>query len=734
MPARSLIRWLPVPALIILTALAVVVGAAGPGRGSPGAVASGDPTVIATIPVGTSPRLGVAADPTTNRIYVANVGSNNVSVIDGATNTEIDTDGNPANGITRVPVGAAPAGVAANPTTNRIYVTNQNSNNVSVVDGATNTEIDTDGNPANGITRIPVGSGPVGVDVNPITNRIYVGNFSWGSGSVSVIDGATNTEIDTDGNPANGITRIPVGDRPHEVAVNTVTNRIYVANWGSNNVSVIDGATDTEIDTDGNPANGITRIPVGSGPCGVGVNPTTNRIYIGNSGSDDVSVIDGATNTEIDTDGNPANGVTPIPVGSAPIGVHVNPITNRIYVANQNSDNVSVIDQASNTIIATVPVGDFPWGVGANPSTNRIYVANWLDDTVSVIEDVPPDSDGDGIPDASDNCRYTVNPDQLDSDGDGLGDVCDNCPAAANPDQADFDADGIGDACDPDDDNDGICDPGVVAPSCTGSDNCPMTSNADQVDTDLDGLGNACDACTSDPDNDADNDGICAGAGYLPPNTGDNDNCPLVSNPGQENADNQIGNGTGIAGDDGTVPNSAGDNVGDACDSPDADNDGLPNASDTDPGGDITYDDNADGNPCAPLGTDAADDGPSWDSDCNGKRDGWVGACGSTSADADTDGLKDAWENCKWGTNPAVLDSDGDTLGDCKEAADVDGNGFVGFVGDTIYYAKAALLACPGPTCFGQDGDFDIDGNNVINFTGDVIQEAKFAFGLVPCR
>jgi hypothetical protein len=55
-------------------------------------------------------------------------------------------------------------------------------------------------------------------------------------------------------------------------------------------------------------------------------------------------------------------------------------------------------------------------------------------------------------------------------------------------------------------------------------------------------------------------------------------------------------------------------------------------------------------------------------------------------------------------------------------------------VGDTIYYAKAALLACPGPTCFGQDGDFDIDGNNVINFTGDVIQEAKFAFSLVPCR
>jgi len=207
-----------------------------------------------------------------------------------------------------------------------------------------------------------------------------------------------------------------------------------------------------------------------------------------------------------------------------------------------------------------------------------------------------------------------------------------------------------------------------------------------------------------------------------------NDNCPAVYNPGQENTDAAIGNGAGILGDDATVPD--GDSLGDACDD-DLDNDGLPNASDPDPGGDITYDDNANGNPCVPLGTDGADDGPSWDSDCNGKLDGWLGACGSTSADADGDGLKDAWENCKWGTNPAVLDSDGDTLGDCKEAADVDGNAVVNFSGDVIAYAKAVLLA---PSAFGKDGDFDIDGNNALNFPGDVIQEAKFGLLTGLCK
>ena len=59
------------------------------------------------------------------------------------------------------------------------------------------------------------------------------------------------------------------------------------------------------------------------------------------------------------------------------------------------------------------------------------------------------DTDGDGLPDARDNCPRTANPDQKDSDGDRIGDACDNCPLAANPDQKDSNGNGVGDVCEP---------------------------------------------------------------------------------------------------------------------------------------------------------------------------------------------------------------------------------------------------------------------------------------------
>ena len=64
---------------------------------------------------------------------------------------------------------------------------------------------------------------------------------------------------------------------------------------------------------------------------------------------------------------------------------------------------------------------------------------------LGVFADV--DTDGDGVPDASDDCPLVPNADQADADGDGVGDACDNCPVTFNPNQQDRDGDGMGDAC-----------------------------------------------------------------------------------------------------------------------------------------------------------------------------------------------------------------------------------------------------------------------------------------------
>ena len=254
--------------------------------------------------------------------------------------------------------------------------------------------------------------------------------------------------------------------------------------------------------------------------------------------------------------------------------------------------------------------------------------------------------------------------------------------------------------------------------------------------------------------NDQDCDGVLDAA----------DNCPTIGNPLQENTDSgpppplgdtgQIDNGPGVGTNDTSVPN--GDGLGDACD-PDRDNDGLPNVEDLNPlggagicaafagatdghpspaFGDITNDDNANSNPAPPMGGDLADNGPSWDTDNDGVRDGvecalgrnprdpgskpTVAMCGG-AGDADADGFTASAENCKWGTSDAALNTDGDAKKDCTEANDNDGNGFQNFAGDTINSAKAAN------NLIGKTVDFDLDGNGLVNFTGDTILSAKMA-------
>ena len=52
--------------------------------------------------------------------------------------------------------------------------------------------------------------------------------------------------------------------------------------------------------------------------------------------------------------------------------------------------------------------------------------------SASPVNDQPADADGDGVPDAQDNCPSVANSNQSDSDGDSVGDACDQCPGTAD--------------------------------------------------------------------------------------------------------------------------------------------------------------------------------------------------------------------------------------------------------------------------------------------------------------
>ena len=68
--------------------------------------------------------------------------------------------------------------------------------------------------------------------------------------------------------------------------------------------------------------------------------------------------------------------IATIPVGGAPFGVAINPTNGLVYVANGDSNTVSVIDPKTNAVVATIPVGVSPYGVAVNPANGLVYVAN----------------------------------------------------------------------------------------------------------------------------------------------------------------------------------------------------------------------------------------------------------------------------------------------------------------------------------------------------------------------
>jgi YVTN family beta-propeller protein len=144
-----------------------------------------------------------------------------------------------------------------------VYIINEGSHTISVIDPSTNTVVDT----------VPVGSDPVQAVLAPKGTAAYV--LNTGDGTVSVLNTTTNSVTAT----------LRVGLLPGHAAVSPDGSSVYVTNTGSNSVSVINAATQSVVAT----------IPVGLAPVGVAITPDGTRAYVTNAGSENVSVINTAT-------------------------------------------------------------------------------------------------------------------------------------------------------------------------------------------------------------------------------------------------------------------------------------------------------------------------------------------------------------------------------------------------------------------------------------------------------
>jgi YVTN family beta-propeller protein len=353
------------------------------------------PDVTETIPVGEGTKpIAVAVNPNDDYVYVVNIATGTVSVINGTellTTIDLKTVDRPASACPGpTPYGRCLNGVGVNRITDHVYVTEWHYDVAQIISG---TEV---------IGWVYAGKGPAGVVPHPYNDSIYA-LAKWTPGVTYIRDDRDLCFIS--------------GSEPNAGAVDPRTGYVYVANSGSNSVAVITDCTK------------IADIPVGSYPNAIAYDPCNGYIYVVNSGENPatVSVISGTQvigtipvgngNTNLGVDGfwgierdgsthiigssphcyvyvanwysnsvsiiSSTHWITDVAVGTNPNTIGVDPIADYIYVANTGSDSVSVIQGTS--VVTTVAVGDYPFDLAVNPTTSHVYVANRDDDSVSIL-------------------------------------------------------------------------------------------------------------------------------------------------------------------------------------------------------------------------------------------------------------------------------------------------------------------------------------------------------------
>lgn len=202
--------------------------------------------------------------------------------------------------------------------------------------------------------EIRVGDQPRDAVLSADGRRLYVADF--GSSAISVVDT----------NDMREATTVKVGSSPNGVALTPDGKTLWLAN--------ADDGTIQPIDTGSLHAGDVIR--VGTRPRAIAIAPDGRTLYVSNNGSNTVTPVDLASKRAGD----------PIPVGERPAGIAITPDGRRLYVVNSASNDVTPIDLATSTALPPIGVGIDPMNIAITPNGRLAYVTNYANSTVTPLD------------------------------------------------------------------------------------------------------------------------------------------------------------------------------------------------------------------------------------------------------------------------------------------------------------------------------------------------------------
>jgi YVTN family beta-propeller protein len=288
-------------------------------------------TVVATVPVSVGPH-GMSATPNGQFVYVSGDGSSEVSVIDASTDRVIR----------KIEVGKTPHGLAMAPDGKLLLAGVYGEDRVALVDTATQAVIAT----------VPVPK-PHTIAIRPDGKVAYVASQEPGKFALVVIDLATRAAVRT----------LPLEKTPRDLEFGHDSRALYFTMAGANVIAVLDPASDKI----------VAQIPTGASPHLANFFGGASAGTAVVQGPGELQLFDPATNMPLKA----------IAVGKQPHWMAATSDGKRIYVTNEGSNDVTVVDLASGTT-STIAVGNaprkvvvLPTAVTAQSSGAKVSIANF---------------------------------------------------------------------------------------------------------------------------------------------------------------------------------------------------------------------------------------------------------------------------------------------------------------------------------------------------------------------